>query len=271
VIGLFLLIALQQPPLLVDVQLVGVSHSVMEATLGSDSTLSLPTADLSALLGIELPRTAWTLLSTLQAQYRTLRITTSLRSLSVWIEDEAEVLPATRAVRDKQRRQSQRAPVIYPSGPSLALSADDRGATLTEAAYSFQGRVFATVRSGSVFPRPASLLQRSATSWALSAIPAPGLFVAYSGGDHGQRPQITARLSTGPTWLSASWTPEHYVVDGLLQLGRVALFASSRDAFALTINAHPVGLQLGRTGNHTTAKLTYGPILPSPFQPPQVP
>jgi len=272
VVALLVALMVQQPrsdTILLSVQLVGVRSAVMEASLDSDSSLSLPTTDLSALLGIELPRARWTPLDVLQAQYRSLRITVSLRALSVWIEDDFETLPATRAMRDQQRRQAERAPVIYPSGPSVALSVDDRGATLTEAGYSFQGRAFAQVRTGSLFPRPASLVQRGTTSWALSVIPTPALFLAYSDGDY-QRPTVTARLSTGPTWLSASWTPEHYVVDGLLTVGRLSFFASSRNSYSITLRA-PVAVQLGRTGRTTTARVSVGPVFPSPFSPPTIP
>jgi len=242
----------------------------MEAVLAPDSTLSLPTGDLEALLGVKLPPAAWTSIPALRAAFPSLRVTVNLRGLVVYVEDDFETLGATRAARDKQRRLAHRAPVVIPSGPAFSLAADDRGATLAEAGYSLGGRAFAQVRSTGLFPRPASIAQRDFTSWTVSAIPTPFLFIAYTDGDH-QRPEATARLTAGPTWVSASWTPERYSVDGLLTFGRLSLFASSRNAFALTLNARPVGLQLGRAGKHTTAKLTYGPQLPTPFTPPMIP
>src|SRR6266550_2515493 len=267
-IGLLVLLVIQQPTrpnLLVDVQLVGVEQTVMEAVLSQDSTLSLPTQELSALLGIVLPAVTWTPLTALRAQFPSLRVTVNLRGLAVYIEDELEVLTATRNVREKQRRQAQRAPVIIPSGPAFALSVDNRGASLVDASYSLQGRVFGQVRSGSLLPRPGSIVQHGATSWALSVIPTPALFLAYSDGDQ-QRPQATGRLALGPTWVSANWTTTQWSADGLLALGRLSVFVSTRNTYAITLRA-PVAVQLGRTGKITTARVSVGPVFPSPFQP----
>jgi len=269
----FLLLAVvqqpQRPTLLVDVQLVGVESRVMEAVLAQDSTLLLPTDELGALLGVSLPRAGpWTALTALRAAFPSLRVTVSLRALVVYVEDDLEVLAATRNVREKQRRIAQRAPPIYPTGPSFALSVDDRGASVGEASYSLRGRVFAQVRSGSLWYRPASV-PPGTTSWALSVIPTSALFLAVSDGDH-QLPQATGRLTVGPAWLSAMWTPEQYAVDGLVTVGRLSLFASSRNSYAVTLRA-PVAVQIGRTGRTTTARVSVGPVFPSPFSPPTVP
>ncbi len=113
---------------------------------------------------------------------------------------------------------------------------------------------------------------RDGTSWSLSLAPHPALFVAYTGGDHAQPATVTGRLAVGPLWVSPYWQAGRPVqVDGLVALGPLTVFASSRQQYALTIRAVPVGVQIGRTGTSTTARISYGPIPPNPFAVPVVP
>jgi hypothetical protein len=265
----------QQPAkaetLLVSVELPGVTSRVMEVVLQPDSTLLLPTQELGTLLGVTLSPAPWTSLDALRKQFPALRITLSLKALTLYIEDDLLTLDVTRAVRAKQQVRAQGAPVVAPSGASFAVAANDRGASYVDAGYSWRGRLVTQVRSGSFLPRPQGLPRSAATatSWAVSAILLPELFVSYVGGE--QRPaQVAGRIVAGPAWVSASWNETQFSADGLLTFGRVALYGSSRKSFAVTLRG-PVAVQLGHTGNVTTLRASVGPNLPSPFQPPQVP
>jgi hypothetical protein len=235
----------------------------VEAVLTADSTLLLPAAPVSELLGLPTPTSAWLTVAQLQKMFPPIQVTWQPRALTVVIRDDLLALPASRATRDALMRTAQGAAplTVITSGPFLALTANDLGRQLVEGGYSYKGKVAV---SG----------QRSdrGTLWGVSLVPGPWLFAALTGGS-AQPIAVNLRLAKGPVWVQSAWNAQtrRLQADGLVQLGRLSVFVSSRDAFALTINALPVGLQLGRTGKRTTAKLTYGPISPSPFSVPAVP
>lgn len=171
------------------------------------------------------------------------------------------MLPASQALYERLTGQARDAPpvTVTRGGPFLALAADDGGHQLLEGGYSYRGRVAVHLRHATA----------RGSAWALSWVPSPVLFVSYVDGDQ-QIPQVAGRLAAGPAWVSAAWTPDRWSADGLLVLGPVALFASTRNSFALTVRG-PVDVQVGRTGDVTTARLSIGPFHPSPFSVPVVP
>jgi hypothetical protein len=253
----------QTPNLLVQVELMGVGAVMTEAVLTPDSVLLLPARDVAGLLGLEPPPGEWTSVAELQRRFPPIQVAWYPRELRVIIRDDLAVLPATRRLTEQRQRQSQ-ATVYMPtrSGPFLAVAGDDRGRSLIEGGYHWRGKIAVTGQHSSRF----------GSRWALSVAPSPLLFAALTGGST-QPIAVNLRLTKGPVWVQSAWNAQTQRVqaDGLVQVGPVALFASTRDAFALTLNTRPVGFQLGRTGNHTTAKLTYGPLMPSPFSVPVVP
>lgn len=253
----------QQPNTLIEIEVVGVTHRTVEAVMTKDSVLLLPAGEVFQLLGLgSVPTAPWMTPQSLTKQFPSLVVTWLPRAMRVRIEDPLEVLPATRQLRDQRDRQARgAAPYLATrSGPFLAFTADDRGQNLVDVGYSYRGKV-------------ALQGQHSTTrgaAWGLSVVPSPRVFLSYSAGDR-QRPTATARVAAGPAWAFVAWSPDRWSADGLVTWGRVSLFASSREAFALTINAVPVGAQIGWSGGRTTARITYGPIGPSPFAVPQVP
>lgn len=259
-----LLVALLLGPpdtLLVSVELVETSQRVLvEAVLADDSTLHLPAEPVGQLLGVTFP-VLWISVEQLQQQYPTLTVAWLPLEMRVVILDPLRVLPASREAQQRivaRTRLAFNVPVR--SGPFLSLTADDRGEHLTDIGYSFRGRASATLRQSST----------RGSAWALTLAPSPRLYLTVADGDQMQ-PTASARLAAGPAWAFATWTPQGFETDGLLQVGRVSLFASTREIFAVTINAAPVGVQVGRQGNTTTARLTYGPVMPSPFTVPTIP
>lgn len=213
-----------------------------------------------ALLGLPAPATTWTTPAALGRTYPTVAVEWRPCELRLLIDDPLDVLPASRAISDARRRQARGATYVARSGPFAAVVADDSGRSAIDAGYSWRGQIAITGRHSST----------RGAAWAVSLAPAPALFVSYADGDRSP-PTASARVAAGPAWAFATWTPARWSVDGLVTVGRVSVFASSRDAFALTVNAPPVGLQIGRTGHRTTARLTYGPLMPSPFSVPAVP
>ena len=234
----------------------------VEAVLTRDSALLLPAVEVHALLGLPPPPTLWTTTQILAHDYPSLIVTWRPRELRVLIDDPHAVLPASRAIRDQRLRTAHGAApyAATRSGPFISITGDELGRSLLEGGYSFGGRAALHVRQSST----------RGTAWAVSLIPARSVFLSYADGDQ-QPPSASARLAIGPTWVFTTWTPERWQADGLVQIGRLTVFASSRNAFALTFTAAPVGVQVGRQGNITTARLTYGPVMPSPFTIPAVP
>jgi len=97
------------------------------------------------------------------------------------------------------------------------------------------------------------------------------VFLAYSDGE--RRPAtVSGRLAVGALWLAPTWQERGPVgVDGLVALGRVRLFASTRDVFVITITGRGGDLQLGRSAGRTSARVSWGPLPASPFSVPAVP
>lgn len=254
----------QDPNLLVEVKLVGIAHRTVEAILTEDSTLLLPAGEVHQLLGLGTPTTSWITPQALATQFPSLVVTWLPREMRLRIEDPLEVLPATRQFRDQRQRQARGAPglTVTRSGPFLALAADDSGRSLVDFGYSWRGQVAVQLRESSTL----------GPSWAVSLAPSPKLFIAYSDGQR-QSPTASARLATGPAWLSASWTPDRTSIDGLVVLarGRVSVFASTREVYVLTIKGPGGDFQLGRSAGRTAARFSWGPLPASPFSPPQVP
>ncbi len=253
------LLQVQQPTpnLLVEVELVGTDQRVtVEAVLTADSVLLLPARELHALLGLPQPTTMWTNAADLHARFPTVTVTWVPRELRLLVDDPFEVLPATRAFRTQLARQARGGPglAVTRGGPFVALAADDRGRQLVEGGYSFRGRLAVQARRSSIV----------GTAWAVSLAPSPILFLSYSDGDQ-QAAAVTGRLAVGPTWLSTSWLPHRPLqADALMAIGPVAVFASTRRQYVLTVRG-PVDLQVGRSGAVTAARLSLGPFVPSPF------
>jgi len=249
----------QSPNLLVSVELNGQRRTV-EAVLTADSALLLPAADVHALLGLDPPAATWTTLPALRHAWPPVSFTWLPRELRVVVDDPTAVLPATRARRAALTRQARGAPplAVTRGGPFAAVVADDAGRSLVDLGYSWRGRVAVTARRSSTF----------GTAWAVSLAPLPALFVTYTDGER-SLPSATARVAVGPAWAFATWTPGRWSVDGLVSVGRVSLFASSRDAFVITFRG-PVAVQLGRAGSVATGRVSVGPVPPSPFVVPVV-
>jgi len=263
ILALLFALALPTDTLLVDLQLSGSpEHRVVEVILTRDSLLLLPAREVNEFLGLPQPTATWTTPAELRSRWPAISVTVLLRELRLVIDDPLAVLPISRQLRDQRERQGRGAAplTVTRSGPFLALAADDNGRSLVDLGYSWRGRVAVTGRQSSTF----------GSSWGVSLAPSPKAFISYAGGQR-QTPSASARVAAGPVWAFASWTPDHWSADGLVTWGRVSLFASSREAFALTINAVPVGAQIGWSGGRTTARNTYGPVMPSPFTVPVVP
>ncbi len=109
---------------------------------------------------------------------------------------------------------------------------------------------------------------RTGPSWAVSFAPSPVLFVSYSGG-HSGRDAVSARIAKGPLWLQPVWsaTDHRLQADGLVQVGRVTVFASTRRSYVVTVRG-PLDVQVARINGTTTGRVSLGPIPPSPFSPP---
>jgi hypothetical protein len=249
------MIALAQ--LLVALNLPGAAPVTVEALLGRDSLLLLPARDVAAFLGTAAPTIEWTTLAILRREWPAVSFTFDARALTVYVSDPLAVLPASRLLQQRVDRASRGAPTVNAgrSGPFLSLTADDLGRSAVDGGFSWKGRAAATIRR-----------TRLGTAWGVSLAPSSHLFASWA-----SERRAAVRVATGPAWVSASWQDGRASADALVMWHQLALFASTRDAFAVTINAAPVGVQAGRTGKRTTLRLTYGPIGPSPFTVPQVP
>ena len=252
----------QADTLLVDMILATTSqHVVVEAVLTTpDSTLLLPARDVAALLGLDAPPTAWTTVAELRRRFPPIEVAWYPRELRVVVDDPLGVLPATRRLTEQRQRQARGTSYVSRSGPFFSVVADDRGESLTDVGYAYRGRFAVTGRHSSTL----------GAAWAVSLAPTPAVFVSYAGGDRSP-PTASARVAYKGAWVFTTWTPAAWSTDALIQVGRLSFFGSSRNAFAVTINAAPVGVQLGRTGQRTTARVTWGPLMPSPFSVPVVP
>ena len=261
---LLLVAALQQPNLIIEVRLDGTGQATtVEAELLSDSTLLLPSADLGAFLGTPSEPAPWLALGTLRTRFPAVSWQWIPRALLLLVVDPNQVLPVSRALAASLERQARGAApyAVITSGPFAALAADNVGKTLVDLGYSFRGRAAITVRRSSTL----------GTTYTISLAPVPQLFATYAGGD-GPSGTASARLAAGPAWLQASYVRgQALMVDGLLQLGIVSLFgAPQRHAYMITLRG-PIAVQWGRLGSTSVARVSVGPIPPSPFLVPQVP
>jgi hypothetical protein len=249
----------QQPNRIVDVQLVGVGTVTVEAVLTDDSTLLLPAAEVTQLLGLPAPTSPWLTVAQLQKMFPPIQVTWQPRALTVLIRDDLLALPASRTTRDALMRTAQGAApyLVTRSGPFLAWTFDQLGRELYQAGYSWRGWVAVSGQRS-----------RLGTTYTVSVVPSPILFASYTGGS---QPQASARVALGPAWLSTTWNRgQALVTDALVQLGRVSAFASSRKTFVVTVRG-PIDAQIGRVNGVTTGRVSLGPIPPNPFSPPTVP
>ncbi len=252
----------QTPNTIVDVQLVGVGSTTVEAILTADSVLLLPAADVHQLLGLPMATVPWLTVAQLQQQFPPIDVRWIPRALLVVIRDELLALPASRATRDALvRRATGASPFAQiASGPFAAITADALGRTLLDGGYNWRGRVSVTAQRSST----------RGTAWSVNLAPVSALNLGFS--QQGATSAASGRLAVGPAWLQASWLRgQALMVDGLLKLGVVSVFGSpQRDAYAITIRG-PVTVQWGRTGSTSAARVSVGPIPPSPFVVPAVP
>src|SRR5207247_616849 len=177
-------------------------------------------------------------LAELQRRFPPIAVTGLPRELRVVVQDNLAVLPATRRLTEQQQRQARGATAFTTrSGPFLAFTFNQIGHELWEGGYSWKGRVAIQARrSNSSGQRPGT------TTWGGSFAPHPAVYLSYAQGTQ-QAASITGRLAVGPVWVAPAWTPGHPVaVDGLVQVGVVSVFASTRHAFAITIRG-PIAVQ----------------------------
>jgi len=264
---LALLLALVVPSdtLLVDVQLVGVDHVVVEAILTQpDSVLLLPAADVHQLLGLPPPTSQWLTVAALKRSFPPLSVEWMPRALLVVIRDDLLALPASRQTRDALINQARGGSPFsqIASGPFLALTTDGLGRTLVDGGYNWRGQISLTARHSST----------RGAAWTLSLAPVPSVFVSYSGG-HSMRDAVSARIAKGPLWLQPVWSAADHRLqtDGLLSVGWVKLFASTRKTFLLSIQGRGADLQLGRSAGVWASRVSIGPIPASPFGPLGIP
>jgi hypothetical protein len=184
----------------------------------------------------------------LQRRFPPLTVTWLPRELTVVVQDDLLVLPASRQRREALLRVATGAApyTVVTSGPFAAFTFNALGRELWQGGYSWKG-----------------------TTWTVSVVPSSILYATYTGGP---TPQAAARVAVGPAWLSTTWQRgQALVTDALVTLGRVSAFASSRRAFVITVRAPVADVQVGRVAGITTGRISYGPLPPNPFSVPQVP
>ena len=245
--------------------LLGVGSTVVDGILTPDSTLLLPAREVAALLGTDVGTGGWTSLTELRHRWPPITVTWIQRELRVLVDDPLAVLPRTRQLIEQQQRQARgtSSALAVRSGPFGAFTFDQLGHELVEGGYTWRGRVAVMARRSN----HRDGLEQGASTWGVSFAPLPAVFLSYLDGNR-QPPIVSGRLAVGPMWLSTTWTPTHTHVDGLVRLGSVSLFASSRQAYAITVRG-PISAQVGRVGGLTTGRVSFGPVPPSPFIVPQ--
>jgi hypothetical protein len=248
---------LAQVAVLVQLTLVGVGDRTVEASLGPDSVLALPAADLHDLLGITWP-SPLVPLPALKAAFPPVSFTWYPDKLLLYIDDPGQVLPASRAAHAAILRQSRGAASFaqQTSGPFLAFAGDSRNNTRVDAGYNYRGRAFLSATHSDV----------KGTSWSLGAAPVPRVFVSTAGGQH-QPLAVSGRVNTGPLWFAPTYSTTDHVLraDALIVAGPVAVFGSTRGVYVLTVRGRGGDLQVGRSAGVTAARLSFGPIPPSQF------
>lgn len=246
-----------QDTTLVEIVLVGTGRqTTVEAIVARDSTLYLPGRDVAAFLETPLPPVLWITLTDLAAAYPPVGFTFRPRELRVVVDDPQHVLPASRSFYAGIERRAQGALPLASvrSGPFLAFAADDSARSLVDVGYTWRGRVALTARQSSV----------TGTAWALSLAPVPAFYLNVT---HRQSTHVSARLATGPVWIAPTYSDATRQVgaDALVAVGGVTLFASTRDVWLVTIRGRAGDLQLGRSRGVTAARVSWGPLFPSPF------
>jgi hypothetical protein len=258
---LLLRLLMPSDTVLVEIFAVTTNERVTVEAIQQDSTLWLPSTALHDLLGIPPPPTPWLTVKALQAAYPMTVVRWNPREGRVLIWDDLGIFPITRRFRETHRASAfGTAPIPLYSGPYASFAADDREHHVTDVGYTWRSRLSVTGRYSSAL----------GSAWGVTLAPSSRLYLNYSDGT-GQSPTASVRFMTGPAWALANWTPERWSLDALVRVGPVSVFGSTRETFALTINAAPVGVQAGWTGHRKTVRLTYGPIPPSPFMVPTVP
>lgn len=262
--------------ILVSVVLRGIGEQTVAARLGvmhGDSTLYLPVPDLNALLGTSMQGQRWLTLLELSRRWPTLAVFWSPSDLTVSIEDDQEVLPATMAAHDKQRVANQDRRVIASSGFGASVSANSAGARREQVSYAWKGRVFLQASrqtSGAVGMAPFAT-----TSYGVSVAPTAGLFLSASAASSSSSTtpgvttvQVSAMFNRGPLWTRWAYAPgQRLLGQALLTVSRhVALFASSDRTASVTIRSSLLALQAGWRQGISSLRVSVGvSMLPSPF------
>jgi len=246
---------------LVALELVGVGGRTVEARFTPDSILELPAADVHDVLGLT-PETPWLALPTLAAAYPAVTFTWLPRELRLLVQDPRGVLPATIAARARTLRAAQGTPGLAYAfgGPFGSITADDSGRSRLELGLNLRGRVSL---SGDYLPAA----HRGV--WTAAVAPWSGLSLSASGAARVE--SAAGRVAAGPAWMFATWEAGAVALDGLVALGPVAVFASTRDVYLVTLTRSPLTVQLGRSGGITTTRVSFGPQPASPFFLPAIP
>jgi hypothetical protein len=246
---------------LVLVNLVGVGGRTVEARYAADSTLELPAADVRELLGVAWP-SPWVGVPELARAYPSATFRFLPRAMELAIYDPRLSLPASAAAAAALLRSAQNAPAFAwrrATGAFGAVAADDSGRSQLDLGYTWRGVL--TV-AGTYLPAA----RRGA--WQAALAPAPWVSLQAAG----DRALAfgALRVAAGPAFAFATWQAGAVALDALVALGPVAVFASTRDVFVVTLNRAPLAVQFGRTGQGKTVRLSFGQPA-SPFFLPAVP
>jgi len=248
---------------LVLVTLTGVGEKTVEGRYAADSTLELPAADIRDLLGVAVP-TPWISVPALQRAYPAVTFTWRPDRLALCIDDPRALLPASQAAQAALQRTAQAASAFSyrtVSGVFGGVTANDSGRSQTDLGYSWRGRV---VVQGSYLPAA------HRGQWLAALAPSPRVNASLAG-DRTVR-EAALRVATGPAFLFATVQNGQAALDGLLALGPLAVFGSTRNVFVVTLTRPGVSVQAGRTPQQTTLRLSFGPtLIASPFFVPVVP
>lgn len=179
----------------------------------------------------------------------------------VTLNDPFAILPANRDRVDRLRAEAAgRGPEYVPGryvGWFGGATVDDRREALAELGYMVgraQGRVTHSTVSG--------------TSWAASANPVRPLWLTYA--QHWSGPaRVAARLAVPGGWVAADYGDRRLDLEGAARLGRIVIYGSTRDRFAVTWRGG-VDVQVGHSGERSAVRVSFGPIDPSPISTPMV-
>jgi hypothetical protein len=234
---------------------------LVEAVAGPDSALSLPAGPIYELLGLGTPPTSWISLQSLQAAYPMAAFVWQRSEMRVTIIDQIGVLPASVRARAEVMSRAQQAMVAYSlpmtSAPYASLAVDDSLHAMLDAGYSFRGRAAIAGRVD----------ETRAGSWGASLAPNSHVYASYQGGT-ARPPTVSARVSAGPFWLSATATPHSPLnMSGLVRFGDVQVFASRQFSSVVINRPSQVAVQLAHDWemHRTAARVSVGPTYASPF------